>query len=606
MFLTKGHCIVSLFSCSEIHLCCSELICENRKSGVCLVKDTFKKLIAFFRDWDNQSRYLGWMIARTKPFVGPISLVFLLSVITTVTGIGGTVVSKYVIDGVTGSGPVFTVPGIAILVAIAFFGIAIGAVSNIISTHINERYAFGIRSKSFDTLLNGLWSKVSLYHSGDTLTRLTSDIDRVANGIANILPTFFLLLIRILIAFVVLFYYDHWLAIASLIIGPVGVLISLTFSSKLKKYQTELNAVESAYRSFLQETIENLAVAKTFSLETRSHDRLTAFRDERLRLIMKRNRLSTAMNLCISLIFTSGYFIAFGWSVYRLSTGSITYGTMTVFLSLVSQVQAPIMSLGSLIPQFITVLSSTGRIMELEAIPEDNRIVPVTDFPARIGLDIRGLSFAYGEEPILENIDLNIRPGDIVGVVGYSGSGKTTLIRLLLSLITTDRGDLKFYGENWEEPVSASSRRFISYVPQGNTLFSGTIADNLRIGKADADEVELWEALAIADAADFVRHLEDRLDTVIGENGLGLSEGQAQRIAIARAVIRNAPVMILDEATSALDAGTEEKVLSALSASGRIKTCVLITHRRSMLKFCTRAIRVDNREINEMDLAEER
>ncbi len=569
------------------------------------MKDALKKIIAFFRDWNNQSRYLGWMIARTRPFAGPLFLVFLLNVVTTVTGIGGTVVSKYVIDGVTGSGPVFTVPGIAILVLIAFAGIAIGAVGNIITSYINERYAFGIRSKSFDMLMNGLWSKVSLYHSGDALTRLTSDIDRVASGIADILPNFFLLLIRIAIAFVVLFYYDHWLAVAALVVGPVGILISLTFSSKLKKYQTELNAVESCYRSFLQETIENLAVAKAFSQESASHNRLTAFRDERLRLIMKRNRLSTAMNLCINLVFSTGYFLAFGWSVYRLSNGSITYGTMTVFLSLVAQVQAPIMSLGSLIPQFITVLSSTGRVMELEAIPADERIADTDDYPSGIGLRIRDLSFAYGEEPILDNIHLDIHPGDIVGVVGYSGSGKTTLILLLLSLITADRGELIFYGENWTEPVSASARRFLSYVPQGNTLFSGTIAENLRVGKADAEEDELWEVLSIADAADFVRHLEGGLDTVIGENGLGLSEGQAQRIAIARAVIRNAPVMILDEATSALDAGTEEKVLEALRASRRMKTCVLITHRRSMLKFCTRAIRVDNRSILEMDPAEE-
>jgi len=223
-------------------------------------------------------------------------------------------------------------------------------------------------------------------------------------------------------------------------------------------------------------------------------------------------------------------------------------------------------------------------------------------YPENIGLKVRGLSFAYVDEKILDDLNIDIRPGEIVGIVGCSGSGKTTLIRLILSLISPQEGEQFFVGENWEEAVSASSRRFVSYVPQGNTLFSGTIADNLRMGRPDADDTSLWEALEVADAVDFVRPLDEGLNTRIGENGLGLSEGQAQRIAIARAVIRNSPILILDEATSALDAQTEEKVLQRMCAGGLLKTCILITHRRTMLRFCTRALEVDSRAIRELQL----
>lgn len=567
------------------------------------MKAVLHKIIAFFRDWDNQSRYLGWMIKRTRPFAGSLFLLFILNVVMAIAGVGSTVVSKYIIDGATGSGANITTPGIIALILITAVSIGVGAISSIISTHINEKYAFGIRSQVFDNILSGTWMKVSSFHSGDMITRLTSDIDRVASGIASILPNFLFLIIRIIIAFGVLFYYDRFLAVMALVVGPVGVILSLIFSGKLHKYQTQLNATESSYRSFMQEAVENIAVTKAFSRETVSHDHLLDFRDERLRLILRRNKLSTAMNLCISMVFSAGYLIAFGWGIYRLSTGSITYGTMTVFLSLVAQLQGPIMGLGSIIPQFITVLSSTGRVLEIDSIEKESCLTETTPFPNAIGIKIQGLSYGYTDEMILENLNIDIHPGEIVGIVGYSGSGKTTLIRLILSLISAKEGKLLFTGDSWEEEVSASARRFISYVPQGNTLFSGTVADNLRMGRSDADDQSIWDALEVADAADFVRALDENLNTRIGENGLGLSEGQAQRIAIARAIIRNAPILILDEATSALDAQTEEKVLQRMCAAGLLKTCILITHRRTMLRFCTRALEVDNKQTTELSIS---
>ena len=566
--------------------------------------DRIKKLISFFRDWDNQSHYLKWMIGETKPFMGSLMLILTLNFLITVAGIGSTVITKYIIDGATGSSPVFTVPGITIVIVLTVGSIALSAAIGILSTYINERYAFSIRSKVYDHILHGVWQKIMSFHSGDILTRLTSDVERVANGIASIIPDFLFLLVRLIIAFGVLYYYDHFLALTSLLLGPVGVLLSLVFSGKLKQYQVELSKTESEYRSFMQETVENISVTKTFQQESYNLEKFTSIRNKRLCLIMKRNKLNTAMSVCIRIVFNCGYLVAFCWSIYKLSTNSITYGTMNIFLSLVAQVQGPIIGLGNIIPQFIMVLASTGRILDLNAIDTEKVAEEIIDVKDKnIGLRIQNMTFSYNSEIVLEDVNIDIKPNDIVGVVGYSGSGKTTLIRLILSLISPRKGKLIFYNETGDiEEVSAQVRRFVSYVPQGNTLISGTIADNLRAGKRDASDEQMWQALEIADCSSFIKELDNGLDTQIGENALGLSEGQAQRIAIARAIIKAAPILILDEATSALDAQTEETVIRRMCESNLLHTCFIITHRRSMLQYCSRALEIKNKRIQELQL----
>ncbi len=569
------------------------------------MREKAKKLIAFFKDWDNQSRYLKWMITKTKPFFWSLMLILLLNFSISVTGIGSTVITKYIIDGATGAGKVFTAQGVTILVVLTLVSMAVSAFSGIITTLINERYAFSIRLKVYDNVLRAKWQKIMSFHSGDIVTRLTGDIEAVSNGISSIIPNFIFLLVRLIIAFCVLFFYDHFLALAALIIGPVGVLLSLIFSGKLKYYQEELRKTESEYRSFLQETVENITVVKTFEQEASCGEKLLQLRNKRLKLIVKRNKLNIAISLCIRFTFSAGYLIAFCWGIFRLSNHSITYGTMSIFLSLVSQVQGPIVDLGSIIPQFITILASTGRVLEIDSIEIENSAEQTISIKTNnIGLKIDNVSFSYGREVILENINLDIKPNDIVGIVGYSGSGKTTLVRLILALVSPEEnGKLNFYDDTGAiEKASASSRRFISYVPQGNTLISGTIAENLYSGNKDATQDDMWQALEIADAAEFVKELDDGLQTIIGEKASGLSEGQAQRIAIARAIIKTAPILILDEATSALDALTEDRIIKNMCESNLLHTCFIITHRRSMLSFCTRALEIDDKHIKEFQI----
>lgn len=553
------------------------------------------KLRAFFLDWENQLKSIKWIFLQTKVYIGPLLLLFLVDVTASLLGVESTVIGKHLIDGATSDGSLLG--GILPMIVVSLAIILLYAVINYLSSLIHEKYAFTVRLRCFERVIHTKWQKISSFHSGDLVARLTSDVDSFAYGTATVLPDLLLLIVRLVTAFSVLYYYDHVLAITALLLGPMGAFISIAFSDKLKQYQIALKETESKYQALMQETIANISVVKSFELETESYRRLFAIREERLHIVKLRNRWNMLINFSMQLLFNAGYLTAFGWGVYRLSTGSITYGTMSVFLSLVTQIQGPVMGLAKLFPQFITVLASVSRIMEIEQQEQEVPLEPIVH-GEQVGILMQDVSFAYQEEKVLSDVRLDIHPGDIIGLVGQSGAGKTTLIRLILSLITpSSPGQVLFYDSSGaKEVASSSSRRLLSYVPQGNSLSSGTILDNLTMGRANATDTAIWEALEIADAADFVRNLPQGLQTIIQERAGGLSEGQAQRIAIARALLKDAPLLILDEATSALDEKTETTILSRLSASKRLRTCIIITHRKTMLKYCTRAIEmVDTR-----------
>ena len=530
-----------------------------------------------------------WLLSQASPYRFQLLIKLGISSISLLMSFVSTIASKYIVDATTSGNLSWLY--VTYMAGASLFTILFSAGTNIFSSYLNEKFEFGMRCDMFDRIQRSLWIELSKFHSGDIVTRLTTDISNISSGLISIIPSTITLGFRLLISFCILLYFDPWLALFALFIAPIGAISALLCRRKYRYYQTRLRESESTYRSFMQENMSNLTVVKTFQQEEDNNAYLRQIRDDRMSLVLKSSKLSALISSSISIIYKSGYVVAFCWSAYRISQGQITYGTMTVFLSLVAQVQNSFSSLGSVIPQIYRMLVSAKRITDIVDI-KDEDYVDIEDVPEQVTVEIKNVTFAYDKLSILEHINLTVNPGDIVGVVGPSGAGKTTLTRLLLSLVKPNEGCVEYIDEKGNrETAQPASRRFISYVPQGNTLMSGTIEMNLRIGKKDASEVELWKVLRLADAERFVRKTDKGLGTQLSEKAGGLSEGQAQRIAIARALIQNKPLLILDEATSAVDEDTEARILNAVTQSYG-KTLIIITHRRSMLQYCSHVIQV--------------
>lgn len=546
-----------------------------------------KKQFNLRSEWKNNKENIKWLSVQGKGFRRFTWGFLLINMISMLITLLSSVIGKYVVDAAVGFGQRVFWQYIVAMVGTTLITIVISFFSSLFSSYVGEKFAFGIRAQMFDKVQRSKWQKISKYHSGDMLSRLTGDVGTVASSIISIVPSLVVAAVEFVIVLGILLYYDPNMAFIGLVVGPLGVVAGAVFRRKFVKYQKKLRESESEYYSFFQETFSNLPVTKAFQLEDANNKRLKAFRKQRLALVMKSSRLGAVMHVVMKLIYNMGYVVAFSWCAYRLANpkDSYTYGTMTLFLSLVSILQGTIRSIGGIIPLMFSAVVAAKRVRELtEGDTEDYTEVP--GIPKKVGLCVRDVSFTYEKEPVLGGICLSVRPGRRVGIVGSSGAGKTTFIRLLLSLVEPDSGDAVYLleGEK-EEKISPASRRFISYVPQGNTLSSGTIRSNLLTGNENATEEQMWKALEMADAARFVHRSEDGLDTVVSEKSGGLSEGQAQRIAIARALLRDRPVLILDEATSALDEATEKRIFKRLTEN-RDKTCFIITHRRSMLEYC--------------------
>ena len=556
------------------------------------------KLKEVWKDRDNQYQYAKWLMKYSKPYMGRIALMMVFSITSTVVSLWMVQISKNIIDNATGGNKFVTLLIVYFCLMIAMQ--VVGIVSTLLSAILSEKFSFGIRKQIYDKIIRSHWMDVKRYHTGDLMTRLTSDAGAIADGIIGTIPNIIILFVELLMVFVTLFIYSPLLAVFAMLVAPVAALVSFFLGKKLKKLQIKVQESESNYRSFLQESLANLLVVKSFTNEDYSVDRLTNLREERFKWVFKKTKMSMASSTVMSMTFQLGYIVAFAYGAWQISTGQITYGTMTVFLTLVNRVQSPIIGLAQQIPRVVSVLASAGRVIELQNIPMEERL-PEKVTSDKIGVDIENLTFGYTDEIVLDDVSLNIKPGEFVAIIGESGIGKTTLLRIIMSFMGNYTGKVDFYDEKGiTDSANANTRRFISYVPQGNTLFSGTVRENIRMGKLDATDEEMWDALKLSAGYDFVKELPNGLYTVIGERGHGISEGQAQRIAIARAFVRKAPLLILDEATSALDENTEKEVIKGLQQLEPRPTCIVVTHRKSILTYCDREIKIENKNMEEI------
>ncbi|SEG25795.1 ABC-type multidrug transport system, ATPase and permease component [Butyrivibrio sp. Su6] len=557
------------------------------------------KLKRYWARKDDAKEYFKWIIDYTKPYIPQLGLLLSFDLIATLLSVGMAIIGKTMIDNASEGNLSELASIITIYVLVIVGGQSLAIISNLVSTVVYEKFGFGIRKKVYRRILDTCWLDISKYHTGDLMTRLTSDVSAVSDGISSTIPTIIRLVVELLVTFFTLAYYDVRLALFALLVAPITMIASFWLGKKIKYLQVKVQESESKYRSFMQESLANILIEKSFCLEDYSEEKLTKLRDERIYWVFKKNRTNMYASAAMGLSFQIGYIVAFAWGAICIANKTITFGTMTIFLQLVNRIQSPIVGLAQVVPRLISMLASAGRIIEIQDLPKEE-YKGLTIRNENVGVKISHVSFGYSDELVFDDASIEIKPGEVVALVGRSGIGKTTLVRLIMAFTKNMKGSIAFYNSYGEEiDSSPDARHFIAYVPQGNTLFSGTIRENILIGREDATEDEIIAALDSAAALDFVNELQNGIDTVIGEKGVGISEGQAQRLSIARALIRNAPFLILDEATSSLDEATELRVLDGIRNWDPAPTCLVITHRKSILKYCNREIQIADKKMRE-------
>ena len=555
-----------------------------------------KKILNGLLDWRDNRPVALWLNQLSKSYRRYIFGFLAINLIAMAISLGSAVAGRYVVDAATGVHEGLYYQYIIIMLVTSLVSLLISSASNMFASYVGEKFAFGIRADLYDRVQRSVWHKLSRYRSGDLLSRLAGDVDTIAGSLITIIPHVIVSMAQLTIILFILLYYDPMLALIGLITGLLSLLSTVFFRKRYTSYQEQLRQSHSEYFSFLQETMSSVGVIKTFQLENANNARFQEIRDKRMVLVLRSARLSNLMQVMMRLVYSVGYVVTFSWCAYRLHQSDYPYGIMTLFLTLTGQLQGSVRSLGSALPQFYSLMVSAKRLYQISELEHED-YTGNTSQPTAISLRVSDVYFHYEDEHddrhVLRNLNLSIPAGSRVGIVGASGAGKTTFIRLLLALLKPVEGTLEYIDENGNtEFASPASRRFIAYVPQGNTLLPGSVRANLQAGCADATEAQMWQALEAADAADFLRKSPQGLDTVLAHSAGGLSEGQAQRISIARALLRNKPVLILDEATSALDETTEANIFRQIS-SLKGKTCFIITHRRSMLRYCDQLLTID-------------
>ena len=540
-----------------------------------------------------------WIWGYTKRYRRAVWFYTILGVASSTLGLVSAVASKYSIDIITGYDSDHLWFIVTVMVASALVGLLLRSVTSRISTKISLRVNNDIQAQVFDRLLGADWRSLNAFASGDLLSRLSTDVGSVSSSAIRWLPDLIVTAYTFAATLAVILHYDWVMALLALASAPFLLLTSRRLIRGMRTHQQEVRQVGSRLMSYETETLHNLDAIKGFGITGRYGRGFRSRQEEFRRASLDYNLFSIRTEILLSLLGSAVQMAAFGYCLYLLWSGKILYGTMTLFLSQGAKLSSAFNALVRTVPSFLSASVSARRIRDLYAL-EPEPVLPDDglDSLASQGFTVavEDAGYAYvPHQPVPTHADFRAAPGETVALVGPSGGGKTTMIRLLLGLIRPAEGRAYLQAADGRQvEMNAGLRRYFSYVPQGNTLLSGTIADNLRMVKPDASDAQLRAALEAACAWDFVSAMDGGLDASVGEHGHGLSEGQAQRIAIARALLRDAPVLLLDEATSALDVATERTILRNLAARYPHKTCIVTTHRPTVISLCRRVYQVSS------------
>ena len=553
-----------------------------------------------------------WILQYGRRYWKAMVLYTLLGIAGSGVSLISSLISKDLVDIITGHQTGKLLATFAAMIGFSLANILVSQASGYASTFINLKVDSKIKNDIFAKMLVTDWESLTAYHTGDLVTRWSSDASNISSGILNWIPNLIIYTFRFVSALAVVLYYDPTFALFALLGIPFSALLSRPLLRRMRNNNQKSAAMNAKMYGFNQEAFSNIQTIKAFDLIRFYTDRLKSLQTEYIRMRLDFQKMSILTSVLMSIIGFIVSYSCYGWGIYRVWSNAISYGTMTMFLSLSGTLTSSVNSLTSLIPTAISLTISAGRLMDIVEMPQEDysQDSAVEKFGKQhrqegIGLIMKDLDYPYRTGTnVFSGASMEAYPHEIVALVGPSGEGKTTMLRLILSLLKPQKGSFHIcagHNEKEQLAMSPSTRKLFSYVPQGNTMFSGTIAENLRNVKPDATDEEIIEALKLACAWEFVEKLPDRIESEVKERGGGFSEGQAQRLSIARALLRKSPILLLDEATSALDVATERKVLKNIMQDTYPRTCIVTTHRPTVLNICSRVYAIRDKQCEVLD-----
>lgn len=543
-----------------------------------------------------------WLMTICKSQIGKICVLVFTNVVGASLSILYANFSKHIVDGaVVEKNLNYVLKYAAFLLLLIIVQLVLNLVGNSFSERSKGRMEMILKKHMLTEIMKKDYSKISAYHTGELQNRMFNDVAVVADGLTTIIPTFLFFTVKLVCAFSYLVVIDKIFAVVFSVCGIIVFFCVRGFRSTMKKLHKQVQATEGVTRSFIQEAVMNLLVVKSFVVEDKIDKEADELQEENYRVKMKRRHFNIVANGGISAVFSFAYVFALGYGAYRLLYGSMTYGTLTAMLQLVNQVQSPLVSLSGILPKIYALAASGERLMEICNLSNEEEsnsvdVDIVKTYNDLKSIEFKNISFKYDRDIIFDSTSLSVNKGDFVAIMGISGIGKSTLLKLLLGVFNVKDGEIYLNLNDSHVPVDKHTRRLFAYVPQGNMLLSGTIKDNLKFINSNATDEEIQKAVEISCAKQFIDELPLGLETVIGEKGMGLSEGQIQRLAIARSLLSESPILLLDEATSALDEETERQFLTNLK-SMKNKTCIIVSHKKAALDICNKSVQIIDSKI---------